>query len=193
MKKQHYIAEAWLVIVLSLVFGAGLAAVQATLQPLIEKNKQNDTLGQIPHLVAGATDGKSMDVGGRRVYQALDESGQPVGWIVPASGQGFADRLELLVGLDRDASHLTGLYVLDQKETPGLGNKIVETAWRDQFKGKPLDRPLVVVKRIAAEDREVQAVTGATISSDSVVEILNRTLAAFRAELNAAAPQGATP
>ena len=86
---------------------------------------------------------------------------------------------------------LTGLYVLDQKETPGLGNKIIESDWRDQFTSKELGAPLTVVKRDPAPGSpEIRAVTGATISSEAVCSIVNRALTdEFRAALAAAAEE----
>lgn len=186
--KRNYLVDAWLVIVLSLAFGAGLAGVQAALKPRIEANKLNDTLAQIPRLVPGAEKGERTEAGGAVVYRALDAAGQPVGWVVPARGQGFADIIEMLIGVDRELRRVTGLYVLDQKETPGLGDFITTENWRGQFKGKSLAQPLVVVKRKAEADGEIEAITGATISSDSVTGILNAALARFRASL-AASPQ----
>ena len=63
-----------------------------------------------------------------------------------AGGQGYADKIELLVGIDALTENITGLFILDQKETPGLGNKISDTGWRSQFLDKPATSPLVVVK-----------------------------------------------
>ncbi|MFH0952843.1 MAG: FMN-binding protein [Verrucomicrobiota bacterium] len=182
--KNSYIAQAWLVIVLSLGFGAALAGVQATLKPKIELNKLNDTISQIPKLVPGATGGQAEKIGDQAAFRATDAEGRHVGWVIPARGQGFADVLELLIGLDKDVQQITGLYVLDQKETPGLGNKIVEDVWRAQFAGKKLATELVVTKAKPKQDQEVQAVTGATISSDSVVGIVNGAVAKFRAAMS---------
>lgn len=181
--RNSYIGQAWLVIVLSLSFGAALAAVQTALNPRINDNKLQDTIGQIPALVPGAVGGDRELMGDHAVYRARDAQGEQVGWVIAASGQGFADRIELLVGVDRELTRITGLYILDQKETPGLGNKIVEDVWRGQFVAKPLAKPLSVVKTAPSDDSEVQGVTGATISSESVVNIVNAAIARFRAEL----------
>lgn len=183
--KNSYIGQAWLVILLSAIFGVALAGVQSTLSPKIKQNKLNDTLSQIPSLVPGATTGEPAKVGDLDVYKAMDGQGQQVGWVIPARGLGFADVLELLVGVNADVTQITGLYVLDQKETPGLGNKITEDVWREQFKNKPLAKNLVVTKTTPAAENEIQGVTGATISSSSVVGILNGTIARFRAALGA--------
>jgi electron transport complex protein RnfG len=180
--KKSYLAEAWLVIVLCLLFGSALAAVQASLKPRIQANKLNDTLHQIPSLVPGAVSGKQETMGGQVVYRATDGRGAQVGWVIAAAGQGFADRLEILVAVDPPARQITGLYVVDQKETPGLGDFIAKEKWRSQFRGKPATEPLVVTKTGARTPAEVDGVTGATISSESVVTIVNAAVAAFRAQ-----------
>lgn len=179
--KGDYLAQAWLVMVLSLGFGAALAGVQATLKPKIEQNKLNDTIGQIPKLVPGATGGRAETVGGQTVYRATDAQGGHVGWVIPARGQGFTDILELLVGVDKDLQKITGLYVLDQKETPGLGSNIVGDGFRSRFKDKALAKELVVTKLAPKADNEIQGITGATISSESVVGIVNGAVAKFGA------------
>jgi electron transport complex protein RnfG len=97
--------------------------------------------------------------------------------VVPAQGQGFADRIELLIGLDASATTITSLYVLDQKETPGLGDQITGEGFRDRFRGRSADVTLRVVKGEAEGGSEVTALTGATISSESVAAIVNDALA----------------
>ena len=182
MTKRNYLADAWLVVTLCLLFGAALAGVQGALQPLIEANKLADTMRQIPVLVPGAVSGIPDTLAGQRIFRALDASEQPVGTVLAAAGQGFADRIELLVALDRDNTHITGLYIVDQKETPGLGDFITKDKWRAQFAGKPADQRLTVTKTGAQKVTEVDGVTGATISSEAVVSIVNATVASYRKE-----------
>jgi electron transport complex protein RnfG len=154
------------------------------LRKRIAANKLTETYKQIPALVPGGdTAGGIKEIGEFNVYSVLDADGEFVGWVVPTSGQGFADRIEILLGLNADATKITGIYVLDQKETPGLGNKIVEEKWRAQFAGKATERPLIVTKSPPQGEFEVQAVTGATISSDSVTETVNKTVEKFRKAL----------
>jgi electron transport complex protein RnfG len=178
--ERNYITQAWLMLLLALAFGGGLAGVQATLNPRIASNRRAETLDQIPRLVPGAASGERTYIGERLVYRAQDKNDTLLGWVVPAKGQGFADRIELLLGLDHDLSHITGVYILEQRETPGLGCGIASPAWSRQFAGKPTGRPLVVVKASAAAPHEVDGLTGATISSTSVAGIINRTVAAMR-------------
>jgi Na+-translocating ferredoxin:NAD+ oxidoreductase subunit G len=180
--KAGYLKDAWLVILLCLGFGAALAGVQGALAPRIEANKLADTLRQIPNLVPGAVSGVPDSHAGLRIFRALDAEQQEIGRVIAASGQGFADRIELLVAIDRDARALTGLYIVDQKETPGLGDFITKEKWRAQFAGKPATTPLSVTKSGARRPEQVDGVTGATISSEAVVSIVNAALATYRGE-----------
>ncbi|MCH5378157.1 MAG: FMN-binding protein [Planctomycetes bacterium] len=186
-RQQGYLRQAWLVIVLAFAYGGALAGVHTALAPRIEQNKRQETYDVIPDLVPGAdkerteelliqaTDGKL-----QRVYKTHDSEGNHNGWVLSAAGTGFADRIELLVGVDAELSTLTGLYVLDQKETPGLGDYITQADFRDRFRGKPVTPPLEAVQSDPSSSHEVLAVTGATISSWSVCTIVNKAIAQLR-------------
>lgn len=181
-QSTNYIAQAWLVLLLSFVFGAALSGVQVGLSPMIEKNKMKETFSQIPLLVPGSETGEQAEIAGMTVYRAMSSSGQ-VGWVIPTKGQGFADKLEILIGLDASAEKITGLYVLDQKETPGLGNKIVEETWRSQYKDKSTSDPIEVIKNGTPTANQIVAVTGATISSAAVTDIVNKTVSELKEQL----------
>ena len=189
-KKGNYISQAWLVILLALLYGGGLAAVQIGLSGKIAENKKNETYNQIPSLVDGADASKTEEVlvngaDGKeiRVYKAMNAEGEHLGWVIPAGGQGFADRIECLIGTNADLSLITGIYVLDQKETPGLGDFITGEDFRNRFKEKPTEPALVVVKGEASGSNEILSLTGATISSDAVTSIVNNALTNVKAEL----------
>lgn len=204
--KNQYIVQAWLVLILALCFGGSLAGVQLTLGPIIETNKLNETIKRVPELILGTSraqemekEGRSLDVEslllgvekhGRKifynVYEAKSE-GKRIGWVVKASGQGYADKIQLLIGLDHPAETITGLFILEQKETPGLGNKIAADCWRNQFIDKNARRPLAVVRRGAKPNNGIDAITGATISSRAVTHIVNTAVSDVREPLSARA------
>ncbi len=185
---RGYIRQAWLVLALLTFFGAALSGVHAGLSGKIEDNKRSDTLGQVPRLVPGSVKGVEQMVGKDVVIRALDGNGKLVGWVVPARGQGFADVIELLVGLDVQATTLTGMSVLSQKETPGLGDKIYKDArWQAQFTGQATAGPLSVTKSAKPGRGEIAAISGATISSQSVTDIVNAAVKDFRQKLAAGA------
>jgi electron transport complex protein RnfG len=187
VRKTGYIGEAWLVIFLAVLFGGLLAFVHTTLGPKITENKRNETYNVIPLLVPGAAKEGTEELvvrGGNgketRVYRARAADGTGRGWVLPASGQGFADRIELLIGLDAGLETITGLYVLDQKETPGLGDYIKGEDFRGRFVGRSAVSAVTIVKREVDSETEVRALTGATISSESVARIVNTTIQNLR-------------
>lgn len=196
-KRQGYIRQAWLVILLAVLYGGGLAGVQRALSDKIAENKRAETYDVIPVLVSGADASNTVELmvtgqDGReaRVYQIMDAAGGHVGWVLSAGGQGFVDRIDLLIGLDVELSTITGLYVLEQKETPGLGDYITGESFRNRFLGKPTDTPLVVVQSDPTADNEVRALTGATISSASVSSIVNAAIANLKGPLQRQAASG---
>lgn len=189
-KRAGYLRQAWLVIVLALAYGAALAGVQTTLSGTIAENKRNETYHVIPELVPGGVETQTQElmVTGRdgeehRVYKVFDAAGRHSGWVVPAGGQGFAGRIELLIGLDGPATTITGLYVLEQTETPGLGDQIGDAEFEGRFEGAPAGSRIAVVKREPQGENEVRAITGATISSESVSAIVNDALEVLRGSL----------
>ena len=187
--KNSYLGQAWLVLAISLIFGALLAGVQVGLAAKIAANKLNETLEQIPNLVPGAVKGEEIDLGDRVAYKALDADGKHVGWVIKAAGTGFADRIELLLGFNADGTLITGLYVLDQKETPALGDNITKADFRDRFNGKPADVALSASQTPQGPD-QIQAISGATISSQSVCDIVNGATAQFAEALAAMSEEG---
>ena len=198
--KSSSLVQAWLVLVLAVGFGVSLAGVQIALGPVIEQNKINETLEKVPELVLGsdqaakmAAQDQTLTIVPRQVevqkaarskfysvYEARYQD-EPKGWVVKTKGQGYADTIELLLGLSPDLGTITGLFVLDQKETPGLGNKIITDEWRGQFIDAPADGNLVVVKTGKTHPGQIDAVTGATISSKSVTTLINAAISDLRA------------
>ena len=90
-----------------------------------------------------------------------------------------------MVGAEPGFENLTGIKVLEQIETPGLGTKIVEDPsnksnplwWPAQFQGVSTSPEIVVIKNAApSSPNEVQGITGATISSKAVARIVNTDL-----------------
>jgi H+/Na+-translocating ferredoxin:NAD+ oxidoreductase subunit G len=200
--QNSFLAQAWLVLVLAISFGSALAFVQIQLSGVIAANKLNETMTQVPALVWGdksaefmadATAPVQIVPGSLRIEKGekatsyplfkVTRSGELAGWVIRAGGQGYADRIEALIGLDPHAETITGLFILEQKETPGLGNKIIFPEWRGQFTGKKTASPLTVVKGGAVSPRTIDAVTGATISSRSVTWIVNQTVTDVRGRL----------
>ena len=181
MKK--FVEESWLVLVMGVVFACLLAGTQTSLSDRIKENEQRALNEAIAKVVPSADQTEKQSIDDNDVFRCVDADGKLVGWAVDASGGGFVDKIRLVVGLSPDGSEITGLKVIANLETPGLGNKI-EGKWAEQYNGLDATRPCSVVKRArSADDNEIQAITGATYSSDYVTNIVNDVLDRIRPRL----------
>jgi electron transport complex protein RnfG len=131
----------------------------------------------------------------KRAYVGYDEAGQTKGVALSRGESGFQDIILVIFGFDPAAGTLSGMKVLESKETPGLGDKIFkDQAFVDQFFAGPRI-PLVSVKAGAGkgEPNEIDAITGATISSKAVVSIINNAIEEWTPVLEQGVPEEAKP
>lgn len=121
-----------------------------------------------------------------KYYEVLapPESGKETvtGYIFLTNGAGLWGTITSLVGVAPDAKTLTGVTFVKDNETPGLGARINENWFKEQFRGKqgPFTR---VGEKETADKNQFEAITGATITSAAVQNILNKTLAEAPKEL----------
>ncbi len=105
--------------------------------------------------------------------EALDASGNKLGYIVNASSkEGYGGTVQISTGIDADGK-LTGLGFLSISETPGLGMRAKEPEFRDQFAGKDATGELALIKTGGANEKQVDAISGASYTSGAVTNALN--------------------
>ena len=121
------------------------------------------------------------------VYGGYDEQGDFVGYAMPAAGPGFQDTIALLYGYRPGEKIVVGMEVLESRETPGLGDKIYkDAAFVGAFSALSVEPEIVAVKKgTKSQPNEIDAITGATISSKAVVRIINETQAKWSGQLPA--------
>jgi len=126
------------------------------------------------------------------VYGGYDDQGLFIGYAIPGAGPGFQDTIELLYGYLPDRKVMSGMQILDSRETPGLGDKIYKDAdFVAGFKDLAVEPEVVAVKKgNKTQPNELDAITGATISSKAVVRIINEAQAAWSGRLP---PAGSEP
>jgi Na+-translocating ferredoxin:NAD+ oxidoreductase subunit G len=109
-----------------------------------------------------------------RVFLGYDAAGVPVGFAITGAEPGFMDLVHVIFGYDPVTRRVLGMKVLDNKETPGLGDAIEkDQRFVGGFDGKLA--PLVGVKPGAGRggEGEVDMITGATISARTVISVIN--------------------
>ncbi|MHC4499273.1 MAG: FMN-binding protein [Planctomycetota bacterium] len=196
-KVRHFFQQSWLLIIASFCFGLLIAVTNAAWSGRILQNeidKRNDLM------IALITGAKSFDVAVEAaeipakkgkviktdIYQALDSNGRTVGFAFIAVGSGFADKIKLVIAVDAKCEKFFGFKVLASNETPGFGDKIKEDYLGSQFKGAPAGKlELVKTGDEKKIDSEIVAISGATVSSEAVVQTFNTYIGKVKEQLQA--------
>jgi electron transport complex protein RnfG len=194
-KIKYFVQQSWLLIVSSFCFGLLLAIANAAWSPRIEQNRINKLNALAGRLIPEANDfipleklgvaikvkslkGDEKDV---EVYKAVTGE-QCFGWTINAVGSGFQDKIELVVAVDKEFKTIAGFDVLASNETPNFGDKIKDEKFRNQFKNKTAVE-LELILSGEAKDNKILAISGATISSEAVVKIINHYIRVVREEM----------
>jgi electron transport complex protein RnfG len=154
--------------------------LRGAIEEVLQQPARADTLylhdGALVDAPPAGVDAKTLE----RVYRGYAADGRVVGYAFTASEAGFADNIGMLVGYDPAAQQLLGMLVLSSKETPGLGDKILKPDFLDRFKARVA--PLVGLKEAPADgDRSgVLMITGATISSRTIIKGINAAVAKWQ-------------
>jgi len=163
---------------IALVSGTGLGFVYELTKGPIALSVLNKKLNAIREVVPDFTnnpndemfrlatgEGDSLDV-----YPAKN-NGEMVGYAINSyTPDGFSGNISLIAGFKPDGT-ITGISVLEHKETPGLGTKMTETEFSGQFVGKNPEEFILKVKK---DGGQVDAITAATISSRAYCDAVQR-------------------
>ncbi len=194
-KLKHFFQQSWLLIAASFFFGLLIAVTSAALSPRIEQNKINKRNRLVGALLPQAKDFVPVEgeieiesIRGKKetveVFRAVSATGECVGWSFNAIGPGFADKIELVVAVDKIFEKFAGFDVLSSNETPGFGNKIKFDYFQDQFKGAPSEGLKLSTSGDNTKiDSEIISISGATISSEAVVDIISNAITQIKKQM----------
>jgi electron transport complex protein RnfG len=127
----------------------------------------------------------------KRIYVGYKADYQLNGVAMSRGESGFQDVIMIIFGFDPNSSTLMGMKVLDSKETPGLGDKIFkDMKYVNQFFAGPAT-PLIPTKpgRGKGLPGEIDTITGATISSKKLIEIINHAIEEWKPIMDQGIPQ----
>jgi RnfABCDGE-type electron transport complex G subunit len=184
-KLKFFVQESWLLLASSFLFGLLIAVTDAALSDRIEQNQAAKLNELTKALLPGAERFQPVEAdievqlpGGSKqkaaVFEVFAGDKQRVGWSFNAHGTGFAGPVELVIAVDKDFQKIMGINILASSETPGFGDQIKSDYYRNQFVNAPADRlTLVKTGNPAAVDSQIVAITGATVTSQAVVNIVS--------------------
>lgn len=104
--------------------------------------------------------------------------GNAAGYVFQVNSSGYGGKIELMVGINGEGA-VSGIKILSHTETPGLGSKAEDPTFTAQFKGLPAETELAV-------GSDIQAITGATITSKAVTNGVNTAINYYNTNLKGA-------
>jgi electron transport complex protein RnfG len=168
-------------------------------KPIIAENQRRAIEAAVFQVIPGAVTRKDFvlndqglsaltsdaQIQGTSIYAGYDNEGKLLGIATNAAAQGYADMVHLLYGYDPACQCIRGIKVLKLAETPGLGDKIITDAnFVANFEqldaslnadGSDLANDIATVKHGTKQNPwEIDAISGATISSKAVGKALNQ-------------------
>jgi len=121
-----------------------------------------------------------------RLFAGFKDDGSLEGFAIEAQGQGYADIIRIIYGYSTGCECIIGMKVLESRETPGLGDKIgkdpdflanfnsLDVRWSEQ--NRTTSSPLELIKKGTEREKwQIDGISGATISSKAITDILNAT------------------
>ena len=170
--------------IITAVTGTILGVVRdITLEPIRatqEKLREEALRGALPEAEEFST--LELAEGAESIIKDVQEgfsAGNTAGYCVTVLPRGYAGPIELVAGITNDGN-LRAIRIMNQSETPGLGAKAVLPIFYEQFKDAA---QITVVKVAPAAPGEIQAISGATITSDAVATGVNAALSYWKNHL----------
>ena len=107
-------------------------------------------------------------------YRA-EKDGKFSGYCINVAPNGFGGEINMIVGLDENLNY-TGIKIISLSETPGLGAKASESEFTKQFSDKKKGKLEVIKNAKKTEENQINAISGATITSKAVTTGVNNAL-----------------
>ncbi|MFH1414397.1 MAG: FMN-binding protein [Candidatus Omnitrophota bacterium] len=140
---------------------AVLSVVNAVTAPKIEEQRMLEEKAALEEVMPEATEFLAKSLGDSVYYLAFNDQ-RLIGFVIKSSGEGYSSDIVTLTGLDLKLE-IVDIKILSQNETPGLGSRVEEASFREQFQGRGLNSM-----------DQVEAITGATISSSAVIDSIKK-------------------
>lgn len=116
------------------------------------------------------------------IAEGVDDSGNTIGYVISVeSSEAYSGSLTLSVGIASDGT-VKGIEMLDISETAGLGMKADEAEFKNQFKDK-LVQKFVYTKTGESGENMIDAISGATITTNAVTNAVDSALVYYQNEL----------
>lgn len=197
-KKRSTLYSTGFMIVLTVILITLLGVLNQVTKPTIDRIEEEQ-------IIAGVLNSAGIEYTPENIKQVYEENlvktspegaelatyeivrdGQKAGYVFEYVGPALWGEVRGYVGVDQDLKEILGVDIVKNSETPGLGGRITEDWFKDQFAGLPIDANKDFLIYRPNEGGNVDAITGATQTSDAMRKIFNRAIREFVQEMEGA-------
>lgn len=185
-KVKETIKISIILFLITAISAALLAFVNQKTAPMIEQNEQKKISDALKLVMLDATDFEKSELPDTadkitenygtdiiEFYIAKGSDGNDVGICAITETKGYSSGLRCAVGVDKNGE-VTGVEIISHNETPGLGANAEKEEFRSQYAGK---KDEISVVKNNASDNEINAISGATLTSRGVTNNVNTVIA----------------
>lgn len=175
--ENRYIHFGLVLGVISAVAAGILAGVNSFTSKVIAENAikvVNEARREVLPIAVNFNQDDKKEIKGIEYIPGIDDNGEVVGYVASVTSPGYGGDIKFVVGIDNDA-RVTGLNVVSNSETPGLGAKITNPEWLELWKGRTSSYEF---------DKSVDAFAGATISPRAVYTGMMEALKIYETEVS---------
>lgn len=167
--------------VICLIVSALLAGTNALTKEPIAANELKKSQEAMQSVCPGAVSFEACE-GEAEAYKALGESGEIIGFAISVAAKGYGGDVSVMVGIsNEDEGKVTGVEILSHDETPGLGANATGESFREDYKQDIPDGGFSVTKDgTGGADGKIDAITGATITSNAVTNAVNEAVEIYK-------------
>ncbi|MBQ7986742.1 MAG: RnfABCDGE type electron transport complex subunit G [Clostridia bacterium] len=173
MDKKNIVKEvitvAVILFAITAVAAAILAAVNSVTAPVIAENDRKAQEIAMKQVLPDATAFDKMEYEMSENSSVTEVYKSDAGYAVKVAPKGYGGAISMIVGVDNDLK-VTGVEIISQSETAGLGSKCTNSEFKAQFIGKTEG---IAVAKNATKENEIDAITSATITSKAVTKGVN--------------------
>ena len=169
IKPKEILRVGFILFVITAVSALLLAYANDITAPIIEQNAKIKTENSMKLLIPEADEFEQKE----NIYLAKTD-GELVGVCVISEALGYGGTVQVMVGVDKEGK-VAGIDILSHSETPGLGANADKPDFTNQFTGKTGN---ITVSKTGVGENEIQAISGATITSNAVTKAVNDALTA---------------
>mgnify|MGYP001168321207 CR=1 FL=1 len=177
-----------ILLVITAIAAAALGYVNMiTKGPIAEQNRLADIAAR-KQVLPQAEDFEQLDVKSpgnyliiKEIYKGL-QGGKDIGYTIKTVPNGYGGPVEVMIGISSDGT-IIGVNIGNHTETPGLGAKATDEAFKGQYTNKTADMNIKVIKSGTPSDDQISAIAGSTITSVAVTDGVNEAIKYFNENL----------